>query len=170
MEGEENREWPKLDGFEGRKLVRECLDSTLVGSLATHGSEGSWSATIYFTYDDGFNVYFVSTRSTLHIRNILEDNVVGFSAFSPLGKPDGALIGVQLKGIAIPVEESEIGRVYAEREKRIFGGAWQPQQNETLRMELQGTIFMKIKPQDLYYVNTSLFGGDRKRIPLDITK
>ncbi len=165
-------EWPKVMGsFDGKRLVKECLDLARVGAIATHSLKGSWSATVYFVYDDNFNIYFVLNRSTRHLQDVLQDNRVGFSAFTPHEKSNGANIGVQMSGIVIPVPQEEVEKIYEQRMKKITGNqAWMPEQFEVLRMEMQGVMFMKIKPDALYYVNSTLFGGDKKSVPLDMTK
>lgn len=170
MESESGKDWPKFGEFDGKRFAKECLDSTLVGTLATHGPKGSWSAALYFTYDDDFNIYFVSLRGDRHMQNIIEDNEVGFSAFMPLDKSKGEEIQVQIDGFAVPVEREGIDKVYAQRERRLLDGSWKPEPNETLRVEMTGAMFMKIRTQGLYYVNSGLFGGDRRLVPLDLTK
>lgn len=168
----ELREWPRLTSMEGKKLAQECLDSTIVGTLGTHSApRGTWCATVFFTFDEDFNIYFVSQRTTRHMTDIFSDNRVSFSTFMPISKSKGAHIEVQLDGIALPVNEGELDKVYTERERRLTGeGTWLPGAKDVERVHQLGAVFMKIKPQAVYYVNSSLFGGDRKLVPLDFSK
>jgi hypothetical protein len=69
------------------------------------------------------------------------------------------------------VQDAEIEKVYAAREQRLKGNdKWVPAKNEALRVQMQGAVFMKIRPKYVYYLNASLFGGDKKLVPMDMTK
>ncbi|MDE1857280.1 MAG: hypothetical protein KGH98_04360, partial [Candidatus Micrarchaeota archaeon] len=80
-------------------------------------------------------------------------------------------IEIQLQGLAIPVQEADIEKVYTARERRLTGsGTWMPGTEDVKRVHQLGAVFMKIRPEEVYYVNSALFGGDRKMIPLDFAK
>ncbi|MDE1762144.1 MAG: pyridoxamine 5'-phosphate oxidase family protein [Candidatus Micrarchaeota archaeon] len=162
------REWPKLSFSENQKLALACLDSTVVGTIATHNSpRGPWAATVFFTFDENFGIFFVSQRNTRHMQDILVDNNVAFSAFTPISKSKGSHIQVQINGLAVPVQESEVEKAYTARERRLTGaGTWLPGIEDIFKVYQTGAVFMVIRPQEVWYVNSALFGGDRKLIPV----
>ncbi len=168
MAEETSHDWPKFSEFDGKKLLKELLESTYVGTLATSGRNGIWTATVFFAFDESFNIYFVSHRSTRHITNIVSNNRVAFSAFMPPEKSNGVHIGMQLEGEAMPVKPGDRQKAYIDRERRLNADVtWIPDKDGAAKMEAMGAMFFMIKPSALYYVNSSLFDSQKKLIKLD---
>lgn len=51
--------------------VSAFLDSFSTLTLATHGPNGPWAATVFYAHDAGLNLYFISSRATRHVRDFL---------------------------------------------------------------------------------------------------
>ncbi len=74
--------------------------------VATYG-DFPWIATVFYTFDDDLNLYFLSSPTTLHCQQIVENNKVAVAiAESPqdINKPKR---GLQISGIAEQLSEIE---------------------------------------------------------------
>ncbi|MDE1767941.1 MAG: pyridoxamine 5'-phosphate oxidase family protein [Candidatus Micrarchaeota archaeon] len=154
--------------FEWVKYLKECLDSTLVGVLATAGGNGAWVTPVYFSYDDRFNFYFISSPGTRHMIDIEKDDRVALAIVSHPSVAGIHQIGMQLSGRASEVSDKEIESVYALRSKRMaFDQSWVPLPNGGHYVKEHGGIFMRISPVAINYFDSRFFGGESKKVPLD---
>ena len=56
--------------------VGSFLDLFSTLTLATHGPAGPWAASLFFARDAELNLYFISSRSTRHAKDLLADRTV----------------------------------------------------------------------------------------------
>lgn len=71
--------------------------------IATADTDGNpWISPVFYMYDEGFNLYWVSDKSALHSKNIRSNPHVAISIFGP----------------APPEDESKIHGVYVDAEAR----------------------------------------------------
>lgn len=81
-----------------RARIEAYLDTHLVLSLATHGPDGPWAASLYYARD-GERLIFVSDPATRHARNLEQDSRVAATVHDE--EPDWRYIrGLQLAGTA----------------------------------------------------------------------
>ncbi len=159
MVNEKKSEW--------EKLVRECLDSTTIASVATQDVGGVWVTSVYFSYDGKFNIYFISPAATRHMKAIKSNPKVAISMFTPQSAAGTYQIGLQIEGTATIVPDEEIEEVYSIRTKRLAAdNHWVPQPNEGHFVKDHGGVFVKVIPSSMLYINTRLFGGNSKKVPL----
>ncbi len=152
---------------EWEKRVKECLDSTTIASLATSDEVGVWAANVYFSYDEKFNIYFISSASTRHMKAIKSNPKVALAIFKPQSAIDAYQIGLQIEGTAAIVPDNDIEGVYATRSKKLArNGTELPKPNEGHFIKEHGGVFIKVIPSSMSYVNTLLFGGNSAKVPL----
>ena len=153
--------------FEWARHVKECLDSTLLAILATRGNDSVWATPVYFSYDDDFNIYFISPRSTRHMQDIKEDARVSIAIITPASTSGTSQVGVQVEGEAVEVPDKEIEKVYKDRSIRMNQDSnWVPMPSEGHFVKEHGGVFMKVVPTSMNYINTNFFGGNSKKVPL----
>lgn len=79
--------------------IGSFLDSFGTMSLATHGPDGPWAATVFFARDDQLNLYFISNPDSRHIREMHSSNTVAATVNGDHDTWDD-IRGVQIAGIA----------------------------------------------------------------------
>lgn len=91
--------------MDSRKRALDYLRSHHVMSLATQGSEGIWAAAVFYVNDD-FDMFFLSSPTSRHARNIKTNPLVAATV-----QEDYAdwreIKGVQIKGRATIIEGVE---------------------------------------------------------------
>ncbi len=93
------------------KRARDIIESNNFMSLATCTSSGNpWATPLFYAYDDKYNLYFVSSKNSLHVNHIMDNPTVAVTIFNST-QPAGSTEGVQLLGQAEWVkDEEELGR------------------------------------------------------------
>ncbi len=154
--------------IEWKELIKSCLDSTLVGVLATRDGSDAWATPVYFSYDEKFNLYFISPRDTRHMRNIKSHPSVAIAVVTPQSLSGIHQVGVQIEGAASEVPDKDIERVYRTRAKRMSPGQeYVHIRSEGHFVKEYGGVFMCITPKSIFYIDTRTFGGSPKSVPLD---
>ena len=79
--------------------IKNFLGKNKLMSVATYG-DFPWIATVYYTFDNDLNIYFLSDPSTLHAKQIIKNPKVAVSiadSSQDINKPKR---GLQVSGIA----------------------------------------------------------------------
>jgi|ERR687886_2435079 general stress protein 26 len=72
------------DTLESREHLTKFLSQNSIGVLATTTKEGvPHAATIYFTFDQQFNIYFITKRDTQKSRNLALNPRAAMAIFEP---------------------------------------------------------------------------------------
>jgi uncharacterized protein YhbP (UPF0306 family) len=82
-----------------KKLVLDFLPKHKLMTIGTSG-DFPWIATVYYTFDQDLNLYFLSNPTTLHVKQILKNPKVAVAisdSSQDIGNPKN---GLQLFGIA----------------------------------------------------------------------
>lgn len=154
--------------FDWKTSIKECLDSTLVGVLATKSRGNVWATPIYFSYDDTFNLYFISPKEARHMHDIEENPLVALAIVTPNSVSGIYQIALQIEGMASEVPDKDIEKVYERRSMRMAGdNSWVPMPVEGHFVKEHGGVFMKIAPKSMNYMDTRYFGGNSKKVPMD---
>lgn len=162
---------PEDKNIDWERLLQECLDSTIVMTLATHGKNGIWSTPVYFSYDERFNLYFISAAETRHMKDIRDDQNVAASIFTPPASSGVYQIGIQIEGVASTVPDENIEEVYANRSRRINSDAtWIQRPNEGRFVKEHGGVFIKISPTSVNYFNTKYLGSKSRKVTFEKLK
>lgn len=97
-----------------RDLIKEYLDSKKDMQLATVANGKPWICTVYFVYDDDFNLYWTSGRSRQHSLEILKDSNAAVTIVRDTERKQA----LQISGSAFEVADGDLERVHALYQKR----------------------------------------------------
>ncbi len=150
------------DGFDWKKYVTECLQSTEYCSIATAGVDGVWANPVFFAWDDNFNLYFISQMHSKHMQNLSQDKQIAVAVYKTEQKGDVA--GVQIKGKAniLTGDPGAIKNAF----DIYYGRAGKGEDVEGY-INNPTWIFVKITPEKVSYFDTRHFGEERQEVPLD---
>lgn len=84
---------------EDKKEILDHLSKHRLMSVGTY-NKLPWAASVYYLFDDDFNMYFVSSPKTLHCRNIEINSKVSVTVADSTQNPSGKKKGFQARGIA----------------------------------------------------------------------
>jgi general stress protein 26 len=157
------------DYFEWKKYLTECMESTDYCCISTVDPKGVWSNPVYFAWDEKFDLYFISQIHSRHMQNLLKNPRVSVAIYSTAQKGD--VSGIQLEGeakILMLMEEAtetEIHHAYETYYGRAGYGT-----------DVQGYInnptwlYVRIKPESIYYFDTRFFDEERQSVPMEKLK
>ncbi len=80
-------------------MLLKYLKTQKLMSLATRGKD-MWSASVYYLFDENFNLYFLSPPNSIHCRNISKNSQVSLSIADSGQKVSDNKIGFQMRGKA----------------------------------------------------------------------
>ncbi len=146
-----------------KPLVKRAMDKTLYCSLATARNGRAWVCPVAFAYDSSFNLYFVSSPKSRHMKNIALDGSVSVAIYSTGQPAKGAKVGIQLEGRAVRVRgDANIDKAY----KVYFGRLpkWEDTDESYFKGKNPEWPFVKIKVTRLFYFNNGLFGEEKRRV------
>src|SRR3989344_1953605 len=115
-----------------KKEIFDYLAKYKLMSLGTY-FKLPWAASVYYLFDDDFNLYFVSNPKTKHCQNIAKNPKVSVTIADSTQNPKGKKIGFQARGIAKAVssvkELKDIIKAWNKRgfvpvTYRLFTKAW----------------------------------------------
>lgn len=85
-----------------KEMVLNYLGTQKLMTVATNG-EFPWIASVYYTFDRNLNIYFLSSPTTLHVQQILQNPKVAVSiadSHQDIAKPKR---GMQMSGVATQI-------------------------------------------------------------------
>lgn len=82
-----------------QQQILDFLGRHKLMSLATYGQH-PWIANVYYTFDEDLNLYFLSSPTTLHCRQITKNPEVAVSIADSSQSVDSLKRGLQLYGVA----------------------------------------------------------------------
>ncbi len=100
-----------------KKLVKEYLESARLMQVATSVADQPWACSVYFAFDDDFNLYWLSKPTRRHSKEIAQNEKVAGTVVLP-HYPGDKVRGIQFQGIAkeLTGEEARAGlAVYSDR-------------------------------------------------------
>jgi uncharacterized protein YhbP (UPF0306 family) len=146
-----------------KKLVKRCMDSTLYCSIATSGNGGIWIAPVAFAADSAFNIYFLSSPKSRHMKSIARDGRVAASIFTTQQKAAGPKIGIQLEGNArLLTNGKEVEKAYRTYFSKL--PKWKDTDVSYFKDKGCEWPFVMIRTKALYYFNNGVYGEERKRV------
>ena len=144
--------------------VRRYLREHHVMTLASHGDEGVWAAAVFYA-NDGFAIYFLSSPTSRHCRN-LAGNPRASAAVHEDYADWREIKGVQMEGIASVLSGEE-----EERARRLHGAKFPivgklEQLPTSIVKALAKVRWYKLIPERLYFIDNSAGFGHRDEIDL----
>jgi uncharacterized protein len=147
-----------------RAQVQSYLREHHVMTLASHGDEGVWAAAVFYA-NDGFAIYFLSSPTSRHCRNLAANPRVS-AAVNEDYTDWREIKGVQMEGIACVLageEEETARRVYCAKFP-IVGKL--EQAPAAIAKALAKVRWYKLIPERLYFIDNSTGFGHRDEIDL----
>ena len=152
------------DGPSGRAL--HYLRQHHVVTLATSGSDGPWAAAVFYV-SDGFTLYFLSSPTSRHCRNIARDPHVAATIQEDYADwPE--IKGLQLDGIASNIsgeDEARARALYGEKYPLVGKIAQAP---SAIVKAMARVRWYRLVPQRLYFIDNSAGFGHRDELDLNL--
>ena len=105
---------------EEKKELLECLSKYKLMSVGTY-HRLPWAASVYYLFDEEFNLYFVSDPKTKHCLNIEKNPKVSVTVADSHQEPKGKKVGFQARGLAKKVTSvTELKDIIVTWNKRGF--------------------------------------------------
>lgn len=126
-----------------RKLIEDYLKEAKLMQLATSLDNQPWVCSVWFAADSDLNIYYFSSITRRHSKEILKNNKVAGAIVLPQ-TPDDPPRGLQFQGIAELLEDqSDINKAISVYADRIF-----PREKikEFMENKEKPHHFYKIKP------------------------
>ncbi len=146
-----------------KELVKKCAASTMYCSIASAGNGGVWISPVAFATDSKFDVYFVSSPRSRHMKNISKSGGVAVAIYNTAQKALGGKIGVQMEGKAKPVKDMRgIENAY-----RIYFSKlpeWPKTDVSYFKDKNCEWPFVKITAKAVYYFDSDRFGDRRVKV------
>jgi uncharacterized protein len=138
------------------------LEQHHVMTLATYGSQGIWSAAVFYV-NTGFHLYFISAAHTRHAQNMKSSPQVS-AAIHEDYRDWEAIKGIQLEGSV--VELLGESRQHAEE---IYFKKYTFIKKAPLKIQaaLLKISWYKLTPTTLYFIDNSKGFGHRENVHLD---
>jgi len=126
-----------------KSLIKEYLDSKKDMQLATIANGKPWICTVYFVYDETFNLYWTSGRSRQHSREILNDSKAAVTIVKDTERKQA----LQIAGNAYEVESDDLGRVHELYQDRY--GIKDYDLKEMKKHDPEGRSYWVFEPTDI---------------------
>lgn len=82
-----------------RNIIQEYLQQARLMQVATAKDNQPWTCSVYFAYDNGLNLYWISLPSTRHSQEIKSNDKVAGTIVLP-HNPGDKVRGLQFEGVA----------------------------------------------------------------------
>jgi uncharacterized protein YhbP (UPF0306 family) len=146
--------------------VLNYLQGHNVMTLATHGEDGVWAASVFYV-NDGFSLYFLSAASTRHARDLAARAEVAATIQEDY-KSWHEIKGIQLEGRVKLLKGMEKARAiarYGLKYPVVADAITAPGQIATA---LARVDWYCLEPEHLYFIDNSLGFGHRDLVSLDL--
>lgn len=102
-----------------KQLINEYFAKTRMLQIATSVDNQPWNCTVYYAFDDSWNIYWISTPDRRHSKEVaINPKVSGVISFSQEPYPKDGVQGLQFEGIAELLsgdEEEKASKLYIEQ-------------------------------------------------------
>ena len=146
--------------------VQGYLRDHQVATLATHGGEDLWAAAVFYV-NAGYTLYFLSSPSSRHCLNLVENPRVAVTI-----QEDYAdwleIKGIQIEGLVSELSGAEEGlarRLYGQKFPIVGKLAQAP---AAIVKALAKVRWYKVVPQRLYFIDNAIGLGHRDEVDLNV--
>ncbi|MDL2362991.1 MAG: pyridoxamine 5'-phosphate oxidase family protein [Patescibacteria group bacterium] len=126
-----------------RELIEKYLKGKNDMQLATVAEGQPWICTVYFVYDDNFNLYWTSGRTRQHSLEILNDP----KAAVTIVKDSERKQALQINGMAYEVADEDLERVHELYQAKY--GAKDYDLEDMKRHDSEGRSYWVFKPTEI---------------------
>ncbi len=138
-------------------LIKEVLEKGYLLSLATLDEKGIWASEVVYTFDEKFNIYWISKITARHSQAIIQHpQIAGVITIS--NKPEEKDFGLQIAGTAEKLEGiPSVATAY-----------WQKLGNPSRASKLsEDSSWYCLKPKRIELTHQQLFGYTKKILELN---
>ncbi len=89
-----------------KKLIEDYFNEAVLMQVATSRKDQPWACSVYFAYDNKFNLYWISTPKRRHSKEIVDNEKVGGTIVLP-HTPDQDVRGISFQGVAKELKGKE---------------------------------------------------------------
>jgi uncharacterized protein YhbP (UPF0306 family) len=151
---------------EAKARARQLMAEVTSLSLATCSDDTPWAASVFFTSDSHFNVYFVSDPRTQHGRDVAVNTRVA-ATINPECKSWNDITGLQLRGeisVVEGVERAKALALYLKKFPQVDQLFQKPQDEheETIAERLKSANIYKITPEMIRVIDNAKGFGHRE--------
>lgn len=148
-----------------RKAIKEVLVENDTLTLATSDRKHPWAATLIYAFDEEFNLYFMSEKTSRHSRELDKNPVVAVAIHDKSGK----MKGLQIQGKAGLVEKSKIPWALGLFWERFpWAKDWVSSPKQLLSKAFSTRIY-RVQPEKIYFLDKERFGSDVRQV-LDLDR
>jgi len=159
--------------FNWREHLEDAMRSTCYCCLSTKDAEGIWANPVYFAYDAGFNIYFISMPASRHMKAIGSSAPIAVAIYATDQPAGGDVKGIQLSGFARVLDDDEVAaaaEVYYGRAGAAEAAGGTADASKHLG-DSAVWKFVKVIPEEIYYFDTRFFDEEkegRQLVPKEI--
>jgi len=84
-------------------VIKALLEANTLLALSTSIGDVTWTSTVFFSYDDALNIYFISNPATKHCQMIEKNPKISGAIYSSVAEWGTEIQGIQLQGYAARV-------------------------------------------------------------------
>lgn len=147
-----------------RARVQDYLREHHVATLASSGSEGIWAAAVFYV-NDGYTLYFLSSPTSRHCRNLAYEPGVAVTIQEDCADWQD-IKGVQIEGVAAEIagpEEEHARKLYGQKFAVVGKLAQAP---AAIVKAMAKVRWYKVIPQRFYFIDNSAGFGQRDEVEL----
>jgi uncharacterized protein YhbP (UPF0306 family) len=140
-----------------KNLVLDYLKQHNLMQIATCGNDHPWIASVYYSFDNDLNLYFLSSPTTIHCKQIVENENVAVAITNSNQSISGFKKGLQIYGIAEQI--SNVSKI--KHALKLWKDSLKVENDELthenmVKKVLSGRMY-KISPRKIKFFNQELF-------------
>lgn len=147
--------------------VAQHLQTHHVATLATTGDEGVWAAAVFYVHD-GWSLYFLSSPTSRHGRNLAAHPEVAVTIQTDYTDWPG-IKGIQMQArvqMLDGADEAHARALYGQKFPVVGKLAQAP---AAIVKALAKVRWYRVVPQRLYYIDNTLGFGQRQELDLSLS-
>ena len=140
-----------------KKHILEYLKQHNLMQLATYGESHPWIASVYYSFDQDLNLYFLSSPKTIHCKQIKENSQVSVAITNSSQSISGDKKGLQLYGHAEQISDVAKIKHSLHLWKQQLGVTDESLSYENMAKKVISSKMYKITPKKIKFFNQELF-------------
>lgn len=145
--------------MQNKLKLLEYLRSKKLMTVATYGDD-VWAASVYYTIDDDFSIYFLSAPEAQHVQDLHKNKGIACTVADCRQEAVDKKVGVQLKGIAEEVTGIDRLMPIMDMWHTVNPGMRSVLSIDTIRGKVIDSVIYKITPQYIKFFNEELYGSE----------
>ena len=138
--------------------------------VATNGNDHPWIASVYYSFDNNLNLFFLSSPTTFHCKQISENSKVAVAITNSNQSMSGYKKGLQIYGVAEQISDVAKIKHALKLWKDNLGVKDDKLTHENMIMRVVSGRMYKITPKKIKFFNQELFEVEDGEEPILILK